>query len=638
MQEAFEKAQWIWVEGLCGANSYGEFYDEFVWQGGKCVCRLSADSDYTLYINGKFVAANQYGDFEWYKSYDDIDISPYLVKGKNKIAVLVWHFGTNTQRYLASAAGLIFEVKEAGQVCVESSEKTLSRASRAYKNGYEKQITVQLGYSYLYDANKQDNWINGELDGFKNSVCVDKNCSFVARPVKKAVQLALKKAKLLESVDNKVFVLDLGEETVGLLSFALRSKTAQKITVSYGEDLENGRVRRIVGARDFSVEYIAKTGENAYENDMLRFGCRYLQFDCEEEIDLLFAGLIPQVYPTKPKAFKGASKLDNDIYDLCLRSLQLCMMEHYVDCPWREQCLYAFDSRNQMLCGYYAFEDKNAEYVRANLLLMSKDRRMDDLLAICFPCGEDLTIPSFALYYTLSVKEYTEYTGDITLAKEVFAKMCKVVDVFLGRKKNGLIHRFAEKQHWNFYDWSEYAEGQLHQADEPIPDAVINILTVMALQCLERICALADLPFPYAGEAEEIAKATYETFFDKEAGAMTATAGTEQYTELVNALAVVFGVVSGKDAEGICEKLVKGELIPCSLSMKVFKYDALIKTNKEKYRDIIWSEIYRDYQIMLDGGATATWETIEGAIAFEHAGSLCHGWTAIPIYYYNVLK
>ena len=33
------------------------------------------------------------------------------------------------------------------------------------------------------------------------------------------------------------------------------------------------------------------------------------------------------------------------------------MMEHYVDTPWREQCLYAFDARNQMLCGYYAFEN-----------------------------------------------------------------------------------------------------------------------------------------------------------------------------------------------------------------------------------------------------------------------------------------
>ena len=27
--------------------------------------------------------------------------------------------------------------------------------------------------------------------------------------------------------------------------------------------------------------------------------------------------------------------------------------------------------------------------------------------------------------------------------------------------------------------------------------------------------------------------------------------------------------------------------------------------------------------------------SMDGAVAFENAGSLCHGWTAIPIYYYH---
>ena len=70
-----------------------------------------------------------------------------------------------------------------------------------------------------------------------------------------------------------------------------------------------------------------------------------------------------------------------------------------MDTPWREQCLYVYDLRNQALCGYHAFENGNADYVRANLKLISQDRREDGLLAICYPCGMDLTIPSFSLYY-----------------------------------------------------------------------------------------------------------------------------------------------------------------------------------------------------------------------------------------------
>ena len=63
-----------------------------------------------------------------------------------------------------------------------------------------------------------------------------------------------------------------------------------------------------------------------------------------------------------------------------------------------------------------------------------------------------------------------------------------------------------------------------------------------------------------------------------------------------------------------------------------------VKINKEKYRDCIWSDIRADYGHMLNEGATATWETIDGEAAFENAGSLCHGWTAMPIYYYWTLK
>ena len=41
---------------------------------------------------------------------------------------------------------------------------------------------------------------------------------------------------------------------------------------------------------------------------------------------------------------------------------------------------------------------------------------------------------------------------------------------------------------------------------------------------------------------------------------------------------------------------------------------------------------------MLEQGATTFWETEKGAAALEHTGSLCHGWSAMPIYYYDLLN
>ena len=37
---------------------------------------------------------------------------------------------------------------------------------------------------------------------------------------------------------------------------------------------------------------------------------------------------------------------------------------------------------------------------------------------------------------------------------------------------NGLVYKFIGKNHWNFYDWSEYLEGKLF-ADEEYKDTGI---------------------------------------------------------------------------------------------------------------------------------------------------------------------
>ena len=65
---------------------------------------------------------------------------------------------------------------------------------------------------------------------------------------------------------------------------------------------------------------------------------------------------------------------------------------------------------------------------------------------------------------------------------------------------------------------------------------------------------------------------------------------------------------------------------------KSFVYDALLKID-ETYRVRILDEIRAKYSLMLDAGATSFWEVIEGESAFGDAGSLSHGWSAIPILY-----
>jgi len=71
--------------------------------------------------------------------------------------------------------------------------------------------------------------------------------------------------------------------------------------------------------------------------------------------------------------------------------------------------------------------------------------------------------------------------------------------------------------------------------------------------------------------------------------------------------------------------------------MKAFIYDALLATDKD-YKNYIINDIENNYKYMLDSGATTFWETIKGEADFDGAGSFCHGWSAMPVYYYNILR
>lgn len=633
-ETVFDKARQIWHSGVSGENEYAEFCDSIKYSGERATLRVSVCGDYTLFINGKYVASNQYADFPHYKVYDEIEISEFLVCGENKICFLVWYFGKSGDRYCTPVQGITYEILIDGNAVAYSDANTLSRLSRAYESGNTKKISPQLGYSFAYDATKEDGWLAGDGEGFSMSKELCREGDFYKRPIKKLV-LGDEKVGAVTKIDGG-YMVDFGEEIVGLLLFKFDSKAEQCVNIAYGELLENGHVKRIIGMRDFSAEYIARQGKNEYTNYMFRFACRYIEITCREALDDICVSILPQYYPAKVRETVLADEIDRRIYEISLNTLRLCMMEHYVDCPWREQCMYAFDSRNQMLCGYSAFEDGNFEYARANLLLMSKDSRADGLLSICFPSAGKLTIPSFSLYYILAVKEYMEQSGDLSLGEAVFGKIETVLRIFAANMRDGEVYKFGNTDCWNFYDWSPYANFEAAEKDSK-PDFLINCIVIIALKAYNDICEMLGRNNAYGELAEEIKRTVRNKYYNTGNGLFFVSDIDEDATELANSLAIVSGVADGELAEKICQSLASGELISCSLSMKCFKYDALIKTDKQAYASVILNEIRQMYGIMLDNGATTTWETIDGASAFENAGSLCHGWSALPVHYYKLL-
>ena len=633
------RSKWIWKKDLSGEDIYVDFLCDFDYAGGDVSVKISADSNYALYINGALCESGQYADFPHYKVYDEFDITHLLREGKNRFAATVWHYGRTGLCYYPGRAALRCEVLCGGELIAASGDGTLCRQSREYQSGLCKQITSQLGFSFHYDATQNDGWrVSGE-DGFEGAVLVDQELPMFARPIKKLTFGERAKVETLKSEGGKYYLYNIGYEEVGYLTMKVRSEKKQKILIAWGEHIEDGCVRRLIGDRDFSVEVTVGAGETEYMNPYRRLGLQYIEVFAEEPIEVDYVTVTPIYYPLNKIGNLPEGELDRRIYETCVRTLELCMHEHYEDCPWREQALYCMDSRNQMLCGYYTFGEY--EFARACLKLISKDARYDDLLAICYPSGnynsdKGLVIPSFSLHYYTQMREYITHTGDLTLAAEAYPKLVSILKAFTDRLENGCVPTFPGVEYWNFYEWTPGLDGTLGRREDVHTDACLNTLLIIALRNMAEISRMLGKEDKFTALIPEIRASIRRRFFDNEKGLFYNMEGDDRMSELVNSLCILADVCTKEEAERIADEIVCGSsLIEASCSMICFKYDALLKVGGEKYKDYIIEDIRARYKPMLDEGATTVWEYGYKKTA---GGSRCHGWSALPVYYYELFR
>lgn len=615
------KGMKIWKGNVHVEDTYVDFSGCFSAETEeKIYLRISCDSVYTAYVNGKIAGFAACADYPEHRNFDKIDITK-LCRKENELKITVWHYGINSQTYIAADAFLLFDVIQGDKALLKSGTSVLSRKNTKYKNGYCKKITGQLGLSFLYNANKKDGGYTASEDCGEGIAVLRKRKLCVLKSRKKAA---------IETFRGGCLI-DMGSETVGALELEFESRIVQKLTISYAEHLTRGTVQRKIGGRDFSVEYVAKKGKNAYLNTFRRIAGRYLYVEYEDPIDIAYIGIRCVEYPLKTVKKQFDDKLLQKIYDVSVYTLKCCMHEHYEDCPWREQALYTMDSRNQMLCGYYAF--KGSLYQRENLLLIAKGLRKDGLLSICFPAGNDVPIPFFSLVYVMQVWEYIEHTRDRSILKDTGNILETIMQAFTSRvEENGLIADF-DYPYWNFYEWTDGSDNGWQifrkKSDAGVKqyDLLLNCFYVIACKYYEKITGIQT-------DTSKTRDRVKEVFYNEEKRAYKLSAEIEKYSQLGNAAAILAGIGGEQDAESM---VADETFVKVSLSMNSFYYDALLEFG-DKYKKFILNDIRSKYGAMLAQGATTFWETEKGWRDFDNAGSLCHGWSALPVYYLSKLK
>jgi hypothetical protein len=165
------------------------------------------------------------------------------------------------------------------------------------------------------------------------------------------------------------------------------------------------------------------------------------------------------------------------------------------------------------------------------------------------------------------------------------------------------------------------------------------MLLIIALRNMAAIAAAVGEKDEFTRLIPDLKQGIRSRFFNSESGLFYNREDDGKVSELVNSLAVLSEVCETEsEKKHIAEALTDPEsgLTPVTLSMLCFKYDALLKVDSDKYKAYVLENIRGKYKMMLDAGATTFWET-ENVIR-PGAGSFCHGWSALPVYYYEIFN
>ena len=437
------------------------------------------------------------------------------------------------------------------------------------------------------------------------------------------------------------YAADAGELTTAFPLFALSGGKGGRVRITYAECylteqegknpdkiMRDNRDGIITGVYD-EVKLSGK--EEIYEPFRLRT-FRFIRVDItaeDEGIDLTLLPFVESAYPLvndKRPAFTDPKK--EKLYDVALRTLQLCMHDTYEDCPYYEQLQYASDSRLEILFTYSASSDTRLpEYA---ISLFATSLLPDGLTQARFPSQKLQVITGFALYFILMLEDYVKATGNAQKMAEYIPVAERIIETFLAhRTENGLIAaRGYAEDCWEFWDWTrEWNRGGTPTAIlECGVSTLENLVFVYTVQSLCRILPLyhrGGLAEYYLDEADKLQRTVKETCWDAEKGLFREAPGFNEYSQHSQIFAVLTGLVKGEEAAALMEKVLSDKsLVQCSFVQRFYLFRALEMTGMYDRTEELWT----DWQHMVDLHCTTFPETP------EYPRSECHAWSSLPLY------
>ena len=624
-----------------------------------CVVEVSGCSQFKLFVNGESILFGPCRSRREIAYYDTIDLAPYLVRGENRILMQVYSYPEDPVDRLNMGPNYCYGDAGGPAVMIDG---TIGDRDPGEPENWRIWIDAGMGFNndqvFLLGANEcadgrvenplfSDNW-NGLLTAVPvHPMTYDPfGCRhgkiFEARPIpllyRREKEIPGWEPCTIPAGEKAGFVLDAGELTTAYFRIGFEGGTGAKIRLTYAESYfqkdEGGKVFK--GVRNDTTGFIDGIhddyivgGSGIYEPFRFRT-FRFIRVDvenAEEPLTILPQKYVETAYPlVNDRRPKIGDPKKQKLYDVALRTLQLCMHDTYEDCPYYEQLMYGGDTRLEILFTYAASGD--LAMPRQAIRLFASSLQNNGFTQARFPSREEQTIPAFSLYFVMMLEDYLNRTGDAEFIRPFIPAAERIVETFLAKRlPDGLL---APQGYWDYFDWTEeWAAGHFTNT----PTAVLkgesflqNIFFVYGTQALIRILpqfGRASLAETYQTECSRILARVRKLGFVPEKGLFREGPDTEEYSQHTQVYAVLTGMVEGEEARTLMEKVISDKsLIQCSFVQKFYLFQALEKAGLYERTEELW----QPWQKFIDLNCTTFPET-----PFDPRSD-CHAWSALPLF------
>ncbi len=574
---------------------------------------ISADDYYKLYINGAFVQQGPAPAYTSNYNYNVLDISSYLKKGENTIAVHTYYQGLINRVWVSGDQhhGLILDIVTDDAVILSSDATFLCQLHSGYTS--DKISGLQTQFMENYDANAPE--VGFAQEDFDDTAwaqaCLKQHLPYTLKE-QESKMLVFDEIKPVQvSKTSFGYLIDFGKNYVGYLNFAAKGRQFDTIRILCGQEFDqDNRVRYQLRANCTYDETMTLSGKEDLLNQFDYKAFRYVELITPDDCEITNLSLTARHYPFTLSCEINTTDPDlQKIWELCVHTFQYGVQETIQDCTDREKGFYLGDG-----C-----------YTALTLAVLTKDWSMTqkliedslrsvfvtDSLLTCADCSHIQEIAEFPLILFILVALYLKTTDEKAFIAQHYEALQSVLDTYRKEyeKEPALL---SELDKWCVVEWpANYRDGYDAMLTEGAvcekTHSVINAYYITACKCMNYISET--LGHPQYRDTDAMEKIYLDTFFIKDRRVFRDSPESEHTSFPSNMFSYAFGLCPDEPTQAHMLEILSEKTITSANLFVCFPI--LFKLRLEGKHDLLTRELKRNdaWLRMIEEGATTTFES-----------------------------